>query len=111
MYGTEEVIAIDKLTILTTTQHIHQILITYIEQIVVIVNSIIITIYHIIYHLIHLVEKVKVYLVHILILTVVKSQFVSHTIGKETSLATDIKQIHRCITLCTDSCQSYKHHG
>ena len=111
VYGTEEIIAIDKLTILTAAQHIHQVLISHVEQIVIIVNGIVITIRYIIYHLIHLVEEVKIYLVYILILAVAKSQFVSHTVSKETSLATDIKQTHRCITLCTDSCQSYKHHG
>lgn len=105
---TIEVIALHELAILSIAQHIHQILITYIEQIVVIVNGIVVSEHHIIYHLIDLIEEVKVDFIHIVVLAVRESEFVSHTIGQEACFATDIAQTH-CHTLCTDSCQGYQH--
>jgi hypothetical protein len=109
MYGAEEVVAIHKPTVLTAAKHIHQIFVAHIEQIVIIVDGIIVSIHHIVEHLIHLIEEVKVDLVHILILTIRESELICHTITEEAGLATDIRQTHCCKTLCTDSCQGYKH--
>lgn len=108
---TVEIVAIDKPAVLTVTEYIHKVLIAHIEQVVVIVNGIVITIHYIIDYLVHLIEEVEINLIHIFVLAVAESKFISHTVGKETCFATDLRQTHRCITLCTYSCQGYKHNG
>ena len=109
IYGTVEVVALHKLAVLTVAEHIHEVFVAHVEQVVVIVDGIVISVYHIVYHLIHLIEEVEVDFIHIVVLTVREPQLMSHTVGKEACLATDIGQTHRCKTLCTDSCQGYKH--
>lgn len=109
MYGTEEVVAIHKLTVLTAAKHIHQIFVAHIEQIVIIIDGIVISKHHIVEHFINLIEEVKIDFIHIFILTIRESELISHTITEEAGLAADIRQTHCCKTLCTDSCQSYKH--
>ena len=108
VYRAIEVVTFHELAVLSVAQHIHQVLITYIEQIVVIVNGIIVSEHHIVYHLIDLIEEVEVDFIHIVVLAVRESEFVSHTIGQEACFATDIAQTH-CHTLYTDSCQGYPH--
>ncbi len=109
IYRTIEVVAVHKLAVLSVAKYIHEVFVTYIQQIVVIVNGIVVSVYHIIYHLVHLIKKIKVDFIHIVVLTVRESQLVSHTISKETCFTTDVCQTHRCETLRTDSCQGYKH--
>ena len=111
IYRTVEVVAIDKPAVLAAAENIHEVFVAHVEQIVVVVDGIVVAIHHIVDYLIHLIQEVKVDFIYVVVLTVRESQFVSHTVGKEARLATDVGQTHRCITLCTDSCQSYKHHG
>jgi hypothetical protein len=68
--GAIEVVACHKPTILATAKHIHQVLVAHIEQIVVIVDGIVVAIYHIVNNLVCLIEEVEVYLIHIFILSV-----------------------------------------
>jgi hypothetical protein len=105
---TEEIVTIHKLTVLTIAEHIHEVLIAHIKQIVVIVYGIIITVNYIVNHFIHLIEEIEVNLIHIFVLAIVQSEFISHTVGEETGLATNIRQTHSCKTPDTDSCQGYK---
>ena len=70
MYGTEEVVSIHKLTVLPTAKHIHEVFITHIKQIVVIVDGIVIPKHHIVNHLIDLIEEIKINLIHIFVLTI-----------------------------------------
>lgn len=109
IYGTIEVVALHKPAVLTVAEHIQEVFVAHVEQVVVIVNGIVVSIHHIIYHLIHLIEKIKIDLIYIVVLTVRESEFMSHTVGKESCLSTDLGQTHRCKTLYTDSCQGYKH--
>ena len=109
IYRTIEIVTLHKTAILTITQHIHQVLIAHIEQVIIIVYRIIVSVHDIVNNLIHLIEEVKVNLIHILILAIAESQLMSHTVGKETCLTTDITHVHRRPTVGTDSCQSYKH--
>ena len=101
--GTVEVLTIDKTTVLATTKHVHEVFVAYIEQVIIVIYGIIVSVYNIIYHLIYLIEEVEVDLIYIIILTIAKAKFVTHTVGKETSLTTDIRQAHGCKTLCIDS--------
>ena len=73
MYGTEEVVAIHKPTILTAAKHIHQVFVAHIEQIVIIIDGIIISKHHIVEHFINLIEEVKIDFIHIFILTIRES--------------------------------------
>lgn len=70
IYRTVEIVAIHKPAILAAAKHIHEILIAHVEQIVVIVDGIVVSIYHIINHLICLIKEVEVDFKHIIILTV-----------------------------------------
>lgn len=54
MDRTVEIVPIDKSAVLTTTKHIHEVFVTYIEQIIVIVYRIVISVYNIIDNFIHL---------------------------------------------------------
>lgn len=78
--GAIEVVAIHKLTILAIAKHIHQVLIAYIEQIVVIIDGIIVSEHHIVEHLVGLMKEIKVDFKHIVILTVRESELVSHAV-------------------------------
>ena len=111
IYRTIEIVALHKPTVLAATEHIHEVLITHIEQIVVVVDCIIVSIYHVVYHLVHLIQEVKVDFIHVIVLTVRESQLMSHTVSKEACLTTHVGQVHRGITLCANSCQSHKHHS
>ena len=106
---TIEIITIDKLAILAITQYIQEVLITHIEQVVIIIHCIIIAIHDIINHLIYMIEEIEVDFVHIFILTIAESQLMAHTIGKETCFTTYITQTHCRPTVGTNSCQGYKH--
>jgi hypothetical protein len=68
-----EVIAVDESTILATTQYIHEIFVTHIEQIIVVVYSIIVSVYYIVNDLIGIVKEVEVNLIHIFILAIAES--------------------------------------
>ena len=70
IYRTVEVVTVDESTVLTATEHIHEVFIANIEQIVVIVNSIVVSIYYIVYYLVHLIQEVKVDFIHVVVLTV-----------------------------------------
>lgn len=70
IYRTVEVVAIDESTVLTTTEHIHEVFVAHIEQVVIIVNSIVVSIYYIVYYLVHLIQEVKVDFIHVVVLTV-----------------------------------------
>ena len=48
IYRTVEVITVDKLAVLAATQHIHEVFVTYIEQIVVVVYRVVVSIYHVV---------------------------------------------------------------
>ena len=111
IYRTIEIVAIHKPAVLAAAKHIHEILITHVEQVVVIVDGIVVSIYHIVYDLVHLVEEVEVDFIHVIVLAVRQSELVSHTVGEEAGFTTDVAQTHGCITLCTDSCQDYHHKG
>lgn len=111
IYRTIEIVAIHKPAVLAAAKHIHEILIAHVEQIVVIVDGIVVSIYHIVYDLVYLVEEVEVDFIHVIVLAVRQSEFVSHTVGEEAGFTTDVVQAHCSITLCTDSCQDYHHKG
>jgi len=70
IYRTVEVVAIDESTVLTATEHIHEVFVAHIEQVVIIVNSIIVSIYNIVDYLVHLIQEVKVDFIHVVVLTV-----------------------------------------
>lgn len=70
IYRTEEVVAVDKSTVLTATEHINEVLVAHIEQIVVVVYSIVISIYYIVDYLVYLIQEVKVDFIHVVVLTV-----------------------------------------
>jgi hypothetical protein len=70
IYRTVEVVTINKSTVLTTTEYIHKIFVTHVEQVVIVVYSIIISIYYIIDHFINLIQEIKVDFIHIIVLTV-----------------------------------------
>lgn len=70
IYRTVEVVAIDESTVLTATEHIHEVFVAHIEQVVIIVNSIVVSIYYIVYYLVHLIQEVKVDFIHVVVLTV-----------------------------------------
>ena len=89
VYRAEEVVTFHELAVLIVAQHIHEVLIAHIEQVVVIVYGIVISIHHIVNHLVHLIEEVKVYLIHILILAVREPKLMPHAVGEEACFATD----------------------
>ena len=70
IYRTVEVVAVDESTVLTATEHIHEVFVAHIEQVVIIVNSIVVSIYYIVYYLVHLIQEVKVDFIHVVVLTV-----------------------------------------
>ena len=70
MYGTEEIVAIHKLAVLTAAKHIHEVFVTHIEQIVIIIDGIVISEHHIVEYLINLIEEIKIDLIHIFVLTI-----------------------------------------
>ena len=70
IYRAVEVVAVDESTVLTATEHIHEVFVAHIEQVVVIVNSIVVSIYYIVYYLVHLIQEVKVDFIHVVVLTV-----------------------------------------
>lgn len=70
IYRTVEVVTVDESTVLTATEHIHEVFVAHIEQVVVIVNSIVVSIYYIVYYLVHLIQEVKVDFIHVVVLTV-----------------------------------------
>ena len=79
--GTIEIVTLHKPTILATAKYIHQILVTHIKQIVVIVDGIVVSEDHIVEHLVGLVEEIKVNFKHIVILAVRETELMSHTVG------------------------------
>ena len=109
--GAEEVVAPHKPAVLTATEHVHEVFVAHVEQVVIVVYGVVVSVYHIVYHLIRLVEEIEVDLVDVVVLAVRQSELVAHTVGKEACLATHVGNAHRCPTLCTDSCQGYKHEG
>lgn len=92
--GAVEIVPIDKSTVLTTAKHIHKVFVAHIEQIIVVVYCIVISIYNIIDNLIHLKEEVKINFIYIFVLTIVQSELISHTVGKETCFSTNLRQAH-----------------
>lgn len=106
---TVEVVTVHEPAVLIVTEHIHEVLVAHVEQVVIIVDGVVISIHHIIDNLIHLIQEVEVDFVHIFKLAVREAQLMSHTVGQEARFATDIAQTHCCETLCADSCQGYKH--
>jgi len=90
IYGAVEVVALHKPAVLAVAEHIHEVFVAHVEQVVVIVDGIVVSVHHIVYHLIHLIEEVEVDFIHIVVLTVRESEFMSHTVCKEACLATDI---------------------
>ena len=70
IYRTVEVVTVDESTVLTATEHIHEVFVAHIEQVVIIVNSIVVSIYYIVDYLVHLIQEVKVDFIHVVVLTV-----------------------------------------
>ena len=70
IYRTVEVVTVDESTVLTATEHIHEVFVAHIKQVVIIVNSIVASIYYIVYYLVHLIQEVKVDFIHVVVLTV-----------------------------------------
>lgn len=70
IYRTVEVVTVDESTVLTATEHIHEVFVAHIKQVVIIVNSIVVSIYYIVYYLVHLIQEVKVDFIHVVVLTV-----------------------------------------
>lgn len=53
--GTVEVVAVHEPAVLVITEHIHKVLVAHVEQVVVIVDSVVISIHHVVDDLVHLV--------------------------------------------------------
>lgn len=109
--GTVEVVAVDESTVLAVAQHVHQIFVAHIKQVVIVVDGIIVAVYDIVDNLAHLIQEVEIDFIHIIILAVIESELVAHAVGKEAGIATDVMQVYRRKTLCADSCQGYRHNG
>lgn len=106
-----EIVTLDEATVLPVTQHIHKVFITYIKQIIIVIDSIIIAVYDIVNYLINLAEEVKVDFIYIIVLAIAESQLIAHAVSEEPCFAAYVGQVHRCIALYADSGQDYRNNG
>jgi hypothetical protein len=91
---TIEVLNLQEAAILTVAQHPAKIIVAEIESIVVVVDSPLVTINHIVECVAERVDEIVVNLIYVVVLTVVQSKLVSHLIGEIESLFADAAAAH-----------------
>ena len=107
--GTVEILPPHEFLELTAAEHIAQILVAEVEQIVVVVDCIVVAIDHVVDHLIDVPEEVVVDFIDIDPLFVREPQFVTHPVGQEPGFATDLHGAEHCARIQTDGCQDHHH--
>jgi hypothetical protein len=75
-----EIVQVHETTILTVSQHPAKVIIAKVQSIVVIIDSPLITVYHIIHCVAERVDEIVIDLIYIFVLAVVQSQFISHLV-------------------------------
>ena len=107
--GTVEILPPHEFLELTATQHIAQVLVAEVEQIVVVIDCIVVAVDHVVDHLVDIPEEVVVDFIDIDPLFVREPQFVTHPVGQEPGFATDLHGAEHCARIQTDGCQDHHH--
>jgi len=107
--GTIEILPLQEPFELAAAQHIAEVLVTDIEQIVIVVDCIVITEDHVVDDFVDVPKEVVVDLIDINPLFTGQIQFVAHPVGKEASFATNLHGAEHCASIQIDGCQDHHH--
>jgi len=107
--GTVEILPSQEFLELTATEHIAQVFVAEVEQIIIVVDCIVVAINHVVNHLIDIPEEVVVDFIDIYPLFVGEPQFITHPVGQEPGFATNLHGAEHCARIQTDGCQDHHH--
>ena len=107
--GTIEVLPFQEPLELAATEHVAEVLVADVKQIIVVVDCVVVAKDHIIDDFVDVPEKVVVDLIDINPLLAGQIQFVTHPVGEEASFATNLHGAEHCASIQTDGCQDHHH--